>query len=132
MEEPGIEAHALYLTVDCRNADARVWTDRSRALAVACIRRSVNRVLVDATDSDPEGHFALRDALTALMLAEATSGLRLALVTNVSRLEAFFDILQRDLHGLNIPARFFACKEQALEWLLRPQAMARPAAWQRA
>lgn len=110
MEDEGIEHHVLYVSVDCRNADARVWADRSRALAVTCIRQSVNRVLVDATGCDPEGHFALRDALSALMVAEAVSGLRLALV----------GIGQHSFQWLNVPARLFAHKEQALEWLLSP------------
>lgn len=120
MDAFGIELHPTYVAVDCRNADLALWSDRSRALAVACIQQDVNRVLVDAIDCDPAGHFALRDALTALILAGVPPGFRLALVTNVSRLEAFFGILRRDLEWLSIPARCFADRGEALAWLAGP------------
>jgi hypothetical protein len=128
MDEYGIEHHPRHVFVDCRNADAAIWLDRSRGLAMACIRHSVDRVLVDATDCDPEGHFALRDALTALMLAGMPPGFRLALVTDVSHFEAFYG-LQHDLHWLNIPLRCFEDAGDAQAWLLRetpPTAVARP------
>lgn len=118
MEQPGIEHHGSYVSVDCRKADAQLWTDRSRALAMMCIQRSVDRVLVDASDCDPAGHYALRDALTAVVLGEVSSGLRLALVTNVSSLEALFGILQRELQWLNVPSRCFGQTGEAVEWLI--------------
>ena len=117
MPPPGIEHHPYYVAVDCRNADVALWSERSRALAVACIEQNVNRVLVDATDCDPAGHFALRDALTALILAGVPPGFRLALVTNLSRLEAFFGILKRDLEWLSIPTRCFTDVDEAVQWL---------------
>lgn len=117
MDEYGIEHHPRHVFVDCRNADAAIWLDRSRGLAMACIRHSVDRILVDATDCDPDGHFALRDALTALMLAGMPPGFRLALVTNATRFESFFG-LQRDLHLLNIPVRCFEDGGDAEKWLL--------------
>ena len=128
MDEYGIERHPRHVFVDCRNADAAIWLHRSRGLAMACIRHSVDRVLVDATDCDPEGHFALRDALTALMLAGMPPGFRLALVTNVSRLGAFF-ALQHDLNWLNIPLRCFEDGGDAEKWLLSaapPRAVSKP------
>lgn len=119
MDQCGVEHHAHHVAVDCRKADLTVWSDRSRALAIACIERTVDRVLVDATDCDPAGHFALSDALAALMLAGMPPGFRVALVTNAS-LFAAFDGLQRDLQWLNLPVHCFADGRAALEWLLSP------------
>ena len=118
MDARGIEHHSQYVAVDCRDADARMWSERTRAFAVACIEQNVNRVLVDATDCDTEGHYALRDALTTLILAGIPTGFRLALVTNVSRLQALFGPLQRDLQLLQIPARCFAEDGEAIDWLV--------------
>ena len=118
MDECGIEHHAQYIAVDCRNADTRMWSERTRAFAVACIEQKANRVLIDATDCDPDGHYALRDALTTIILVGVPSGFRLALVTNVSRLQALFGTLQRDLQWLQIPARCFAEDSEALAWLV--------------
>ena len=120
MEERGIEHHGSYVSVDCRNADVALWTDRSRALAMVCIQRSVDRVLVDASDCEPAGHYALRDALTAMVLGEVSSGLRLALVTNVSSLAALFGVLQRELEWMNVPARCFGQRGEAVAWLVGP------------
>jgi hypothetical protein len=119
MDEYGIAHHAHHVSVDCRRADALVWSDRSRALAVACIERTVDRVLVDATGCNPEGHVALSDALTALMLAGMPLGFRVALVIDARLFEAFAD-LQRDVQWLNLPTRLFTETGAALEWLLSP------------
>lgn len=119
MEHSGIELHASYVAVDCRKADEQLWTDRSRALAMVCMQRSVNRVLVDASDCNPEGHYALRDAVTALVLGEVAPGLRLALVTNVSSLEALFAILRSELEWLNVAAQCFRQRGTAVDWLVR-------------
>ena len=121
MEAQGIELHESYIAVDCRKADAELWTERSRALAMVCLQRRVDRVLVDASDCDPAGHSALGDALTAVVLGEVSSGLRLALVTNVSGLEVVFDKLQRELEWLNVPSRCFGHRSEAVEWLLARQ-----------
>lgn len=118
MDPCGIKHHPQYVAVDCRDADLRTWSERTRAFALACIERKVNSVLIDAADCNADGHYALRDALTTLILTGIPAGFRLALVTNVSRLQAFFGTLQRDLQWLQIQARCFADEAEALEWLL--------------
>ena len=118
MDPYGIERHGQYVAVNCRDADIPLWLERARALAALCLDQKVNRVLIDATDCDPDGHHALREALATLILGGVPAGFRLALVTNVSRLQAFFGSLQRDLEYLRIPARCFAEDDAALEWLL--------------
>lgn len=85
---------------------------------MVCLERNVDRVLVEASDCDPAGHSALGDALTAVVLGEVSSGLRLALVTNVSSLQVVFERLQRELEWLNVPSRCFGHRGEAVAWLL--------------
>lgn len=118
METNGIERRGRYVAVDCRDADIPLWSQRARALAAACLEHKINRVLIDATNCDADGHHALREALTTLILAGVPAGFRLALVTNMSRLQALFASLQRDLEYLGIPACCFADDGEAREWLL--------------
>ena len=102
---------------DCREADAREFADTCRALAVECISKEVKRVLVDATNCDPDGAAALRDAFTMMMLAGIAAGFRVALVTNVRGAYALFVDLQRDLALLHVQARVFEEVGAASEWL---------------
>jgi hypothetical protein len=118
MEERGISRRGHYLAVDCRGADIRMWSERARAFAVACLENDLNRVLIDAADSDSDGYSAVRDAMTTLILAGIPHGFRLAVVTNVPRLHALFVDVQRDLLRLGVPARCFSEETRALEWLL--------------
>jgi hypothetical protein len=118
MEQPGVELHAAYVAVDCRKADTQLWTDRSRALAVVCVLQRVDRVLVDASDCDPAGHYALSDAITALMVGGVSTHLRLALFTNVSSLEALFAMVRRELAWLNVSAECFRQRGTAVDWLV--------------
>ena len=114
----GVEHRGRYLRVDCRRADRRIWVERCRALADVALARDASRVLVDATDCEPEGQRSLRDALTTLVLAEIGGGLRLAVVTNVPAVRASFITLERDLLVLDMHVRLFADEKYALEWLL--------------
>lgn len=118
MKDSALEPRAGYLSVDCRCADARAMSEACRELAVECLEKQVNRVLVDAIDCDPEGHHALRDAFTMMILAGIPDRFRLALLTDVPRVRALFADLQRDLRLLNIEARLFGREAEAVEWLL--------------
>ena len=102
---------------NCRGADAREFADTCRALAVECIEKDVKRMLVDATDCDPEGVFALRDAFTMMTLAGMPAGFRVALVSNVRRAHDFFVDLERDLTLLRIQAKLFDDARAASDWL---------------
>lgn len=117
-----IEPRPGYLWVDCRNADARGMSEACRALAVECLTKEINHVLIDAIDCDPDGHQALRDAFTMMILAGIPDRFRLALVTDVPRVQVLFDDLQRDLLLLDIRARRFGRESDAVEWLVPARA----------
>ncbi|HEY5897009.1 MAG TPA: hypothetical protein VIV54_05560 [Burkholderiales bacterium] len=130
MKDSAIESRQGYLAVDCRSADARAMSQACRALAVECLEKQINRVLIDAIECDPEGHYALRDAFTMMILAGIPDRFRLALLTDVPHVRVLFADLQRDLRLLNIEARLFGRENEAVEWLL-PASAGRAAETQR-
>lgn len=97
-------------------------SEACRAFAIECLTRQINRVLVDATGCEPEGHYALRDALTTMLLAGIPSRFGLALVTEAPRVRALFRDLQRDLRALHVSAMVFEREDEALDWLLQAPA----------
>lgn len=113
------------LFADCDNADLGEMAQVCRELAVECVSREANRVLVLANGCDPDGHLALRNAFTTLLLAGIPSGFRLALITDVPRVRALFGDLERDLRVLNVHAKVFGDEGQAVEWL-RQSAASQP------
>ena len=117
MQGAGIEHRLGYLSVDCEHRDARELAELYRALAVKCIATQADRLLVKASHCRPEGHQALRDALTTIVLAGMPSGFRLAMVTAIPSIRSFFLELQGDLRRLNIDVALFAEERAAVEWL---------------
>lgn len=117
MKNSRLEYRAHYLLVDCNHADGHDMSDACRELAVECLARQTNRVLVQALGCDPEAHFPLRNAFTTMVLAGIPSGFRLALVTDVPRVRALFGNLQQDLQLLNIHVRAFLQESEAADWL---------------
>lgn len=114
----GIEHRAGLLMVDCGCRDgARDVPALYRAFAAECLAKQIDRVLVKAADCSPDGHYALRDALTVMLLAGMPSGFKLAMVTGKARIHSFFLELQRDLQRLSIDLALFADEEQAVKWL---------------
>lgn len=101
-----------------------------RDLAAQCLATHPNRVLVQANGCNPDGHLALRNAFTTLILAGIPAGFRLALVTDVQRVRALFGDLQRDLLVLNVHVKAFEEESDAVEWL-RHAFPTRPAQAQR-
>ena len=116
-EEIRLELRGECLWADCREADERELAQVCRALAVSCIEKDVKRVLIDATQCDPEGVGAVRDAFTMMMLAGIPSGFRAAFVTDVRRAYAYFADLERDLTLLHVQAKVFADTGAASDWL---------------
>lgn len=120
MNNKRVEFRAGCVFAECSNADLGEMAQACRELAAECIGREVNRVLVLANGCDPEGHLALRNAFTTMLLAGIPIGFRLALVTDVLRVRALFADLERDLRVLNVYARAFNDENAALEWLQQP------------
>ena len=115
--ESRIEVRGECLWADCGGADERDFAQTCRALAVECIEKDVRRVLIDATDCDPDGARAVRDAFTVMMLAGIPSGFRVALVTNVRRAYECFLARQGDLQYLHLQAGLFDDVGAASRWL---------------
>lgn len=120
MHNKDIQHAAGYLRVDCGNVDGPGMAVACRDLAVECLEREMKRVLVRATSSDPEGHRALRNALTAMLLAGIPTGFRLALVADEPRVWALFADLERELLSLKVLARAFVRESDAVDWLQVP------------
>lgn len=118
MKDGDIQQCTGYLLVDCdRREGTRAVSELYRGFAVECVTKHINRVLVKAADRGPEGHYALRDALTVMLLAGIPPGFKLAMVTGVAHVQPFLLELQRDLRHLSIHLALFADEQQAVEWL---------------
>jgi hypothetical protein len=118
MQRNRIEHRPGYLAVHCAGADERSLSETYRAFAVECLATQAKCVMLDASNSDPESHHGLRDALATMVLAGMPAGFRLAPVTNTPSLQRRFADLSRDLGALHIPAQVFAREGPAVEWLL--------------
>ena len=103
-----------------------------RALAVACIKKPVTRVLVIAGDDEPAGERALRDALTAMVLAGIPDGFRLAVVAALPRVMRTYRNAPGDFTAAGIPTRLFEGEAEALQWLERAPGRARAGSFQSA
>lgn len=115
-----IEGRGDYLSVDCgHHSVPSEVSELYRMLAVECVEKQIDRVLVKAANCSPEGHLALRDALTVMILAGIPSGFRLAMVTDMARVQHLFLELQGDLRRLSIHLALFTDEANAVEWLLR-------------
>jgi hypothetical protein len=128
MTAGSIQHRQGYLELDCGRSDPRELSDLYRALAVECVQRQTRRALVKALDCEADGHHALRDALTTMILAGIPAQFKLALLTNGLRLQALFRELQVDLRRLKVDAEVFGDEERALAWL---RGMSEPAARER-
>ena len=112
-----IEERRGYVLVDCTGCGAREIAQLCQDFAVACVERQLEHALVKG-DGDPQDHFSLRDAFTAMMLAGMAPDFRVALVARAGPLEAAFRSLARDLLALRIGAAVFRRDADAQEWLL--------------
>lgn len=117
MNNKRVAVRAGCLFADCDNAELGEMAQVCRELAAECVSREANRVLVVANGCDPEGHLALRNAFTTMLLAGIPAGFRLALITDVPRVRALFADLERDLRVLNVQAKAFTDEVGAVEWL---------------
>ena len=118
MDGGRLEHRAGYVSVICdRHGDAHGVSALYQELAIECVATRANRVILKAIDCSSEGHHALRNAFTTMILTGIPADFRFALVTNVPRIRVLFLDLQRDLWRLGIHAAHFTDETQALEWL---------------
>src|SRR4029078_13086812 len=95
----------------------REFDETSRDLAGECLAKDVNRVLIEATDCDEDSDIPLRDTLTTMILTGMPTQFRLALATNVRRLQSLVRDFQPSLRLFLIEARLFDDREDAARWL---------------
>lgn len=122
--------HGECLWADGRRADARAFADMCRAVAVLCIEQRVPRLLIDATDCEPEGAQAVRDAFTVMVLAGMPSAFRVALVTKALTATDGLPGVERDLRRLRVDVKVFGGVEAAESWLACPRKVEAPVAAQ--
>jgi hypothetical protein len=109
-----------YLYARARCATRREFDETCRAVAVECLARDVNRVLIEANDCDEDSDIPLRDTLTTMILTGMPVQFRLALVTNVRRLQSLIGDFQPALRPFRIEARLFDDRDGAAHWLTSP------------
>jgi hypothetical protein len=105
------------LVVAFRHGTASELGALYQALAVACVQKQVDRVLILAGDDDPAGETALRDALRMVSLAGMPSNFKLALVAASPRVAVTYRKAQTDLCGVGITTRLFENEQDATQWL---------------
>jgi len=112
-----------YLAVDCGSqSSARELSQLYRDFAVACVEKQVSRVLLKAKHGTLEAHFALRDALTMMLLAGIPSGFRIGFVADCPPTAQTLEALRDELRRLGVAAALFDAEEPALAWLTPPAA----------
>ena len=118
MQSALIEHRAGYLCANGERLNGRELAELYRALAVECLAKQADRVLVHAPDGSAEGLLALRDAFTTMILAGIPSGFKLAMIATAPGTRHFLLELQADLQRLDIDAALFVEEATAVEWLL--------------
>ena len=118
----GLRGHRLMQVAGYTRAEFGYSTSSAigelyRALAVACIEGQITRVLIVAGDDEPAGERALRDALTAMVLAGMPKAFRLALVAARPGVAHTYRNAPRDFTAAGIPTRLFDSEFEAVQWL---------------
>ena len=88
-----------------------------RAMAVDCIQKQIDRVLIVAGDGEPGGERALRDSLTMMILAGLPRNFRLALVVAAPDVARTYHLAQRDFTAAGVTTRLFESEDDATRWL---------------
>jgi hypothetical protein len=116
---PGtIQERAGYLAVDCgSHSNARELSQLYRDFAVACVEKQVSRVLLKAKHGSVEAHFALRDALTMMLLAGIPSEFKIGFVADSPPTAQALQALRDELRRLGVVAALFDAEEPAVAWL---------------
>jgi hypothetical protein len=107
-----------YVRVDFGSCNFGEVAEVYRTFAALCVHKHANRALLKAGDDDPEGHYALRDAVhTMALLAPIPLDFKLALVPSTRAIEAVYREAQQRLRAVGFNAWVFGDEREALEWL---------------
>ena len=93
-----------------------------RSVAVLCIQKEINRLLIISSNDDPAGPQALRDSFTVMLLAGLPPGFRVALVGSTATVVHAYGTAHRDLRAAKVDAGLFDAEKGAVRWLGRPNA----------
>lgn len=89
-----------------------------QAFAAFCLDNKVTRALLKAGDDHPNGHYALRDALTTMArFAGIPADFKLALIPSTRPIEAVYREAQGHLRAAGLNAWVFAAENEAVDWL---------------
>ena len=107
-----------YLRVDFGSSSGLEMAQTYRSFADRCIGKQVKHALLDAGDTDPEGHYLLRDALAAMARTGAIAAdFKLALVSTAAPIQQVYREAQEDLRAIGVNAWLFDDMKDAIEWL---------------
>lgn len=106
------------MRVDFGGCDRGELSEIYRTFAAVCVDRQANRALLKAGDDDPEGHYALRDAVQAMALRAAIPpDFKLALIPSTRPIEAVYRAAQQHLRAAGFNAWVFRSENEAVAWL---------------
>lgn len=109
---------AAYLRVDFGSSSGFELSETYRSFADRCISKQVNRALLNAGDNDPQGHYLLRHALTAMARTAAIpADFKLALVSSTVPVQRVYREAQQALRAMGVNAWLFDSLGEAIEWL---------------
>lgn len=111
------QEHSGHLRIEFGYVTVTELAELFRALAVTCVQRQANRLLVIAGDDEPTGERALRDALTIMILAGIPPDMRLAMVPGSPKVAQTYRHAERDFSAAGITTRLFDTEEDAVRWL---------------
>jgi hypothetical protein len=107
-----------YVRVEFGDCSYREVAEVYRAFAAHCVEYHVSRALLKAGDDDPDGHYALRDALKVMGLPGGIApDFKLALLPRTRGVEAVYRETQQQLRAAGFNAWVFGNEVEAVEWL---------------
>ena len=107
-----------YLRVDFGSSNRFELSETYRSFADLFIGKPMNGALLNAGDTDPEGHRVLRLALSAIARTAAIpQDFKLALVSSTTSVQAVYREAQQSLRASGLNAWAFDSVNEAVEWL---------------
>ena len=107
-----------YVRVDFGSCNAAELPEVYQAFASFCLDRKATRALLKAGDDFPNGHYALREALTTMaQFAGIPADFKLALLPSTRPVEAVYREAQVHLRASGLNAWVFTAEDEAVDWL---------------
>lgn len=107
-----------YVRVEFGDCSYGELSEVYRDFAALCVEKRVKRVLLKAGDDDPEGHYALRDALKVMGLPGGIApDFKLALLPRTRGVEVVYREAQQQLRAAGFNAWVFGSEIEAVAWL---------------